>query len=149
MFNKSYQIFPVSKYIINLIKKHKLHNCLEIGMGFGIYSFYILSNKNVKLISVDPLQKTKWHNYGVNLLKEFNFNKRHKIVNKIPDSNDVKINFVYIENLYNDIDYEKIDKILIKKGILIINYQLVINKQIPLKYKKLYANNSFCVYQKQ
>jgi hypothetical protein len=40
-------------------------------MAYGISAFYILTNENVNLISIDPFQSTQWNNYGVNLLKEF------------------------------------------------------------------------------
>ena len=70
-----------TKIIIDIIKKYKFSNCLEIGMGSGILSFYILSNAKTNLISIDPYQKSKYNNSGINLLKDFNFDKRFKINN--------------------------------------------------------------------
>ena len=78
--NESNKIFYIEgNYITNLIKNNNLFNCIEIGMGYGIYSYYILNVKNTKLISIDNKQKTKWNNAGINLLKEFKLLNKHKL----------------------------------------------------------------------
>jgi|SaaInlStandDraft_4_1057021.scaffolds.fasta_scaffold05929_4 hypothetical protein len=78
--NNSPKIFEKEGlYITNLIKKYKLYECLEVGMSYGIYSYYILSNDNVKLSSIDTYQQVKWNNKGIGLLEEFNLNDRHTL----------------------------------------------------------------------
>jgi RIO-like serine/threonine protein kinase len=67
------------KYLCEMIKKYNLNNCIEIGMAFGISSFYILTNPNTNLISIDPYQSTQWDNMGKKLLLQCKFNKRHKL----------------------------------------------------------------------
>ena len=74
--------------IYNLVIKNKLSNCLEIGMEYGINSTFILlgldklaSNKNLspKLVSIDEYQESRWHNFGIKLIKLNNFEKYHKM----------------------------------------------------------------------
>jgi hypothetical protein len=110
----------VYKYIVNLINNFNVKNCLEIGMGFGLYSFYILTNPKVKLISIDPLQKTKWLNYGSKLLKEFCFNERHTLIKKdylnalkkMISKYTASIDFIFVDTFYINNKYfeKKYDK---------------------------------------
>jgi predicted O-methyltransferase YrrM len=68
-------------FLSNVIKKNNFIKCLEVGMAFGVSSLYILSSQdNVELISIDPYQKSQWQYYGIKLLKNFNLDKRHKLM---------------------------------------------------------------------
>ena len=105
------------KFIENIIKKNGLDRCLEVGMAFGISAFYILSNKNTTLISIDPNQSTQWENNGIKLLKEFGFNKRHKCMEKksyeaLPEllkkEGEESFDFVFIDG-WHTFDYTLLD----------------------------------------
>jgi predicted O-methyltransferase YrrM len=105
------------KFIENIIKKNGLDKCLEVGMAFGISAFYILSNKNSTLVSIDPFQSTQWENNGIKLLKEFGFNKRHKCMEKksyeaLPEllkkEGEKSFDFVFIDG-WHTFDYTLLD----------------------------------------
>ena len=55
-------------FLDKFLRKHEINNCLEIGGGLGIISIYLLSH-NIKLITIDPLQQTKWKNIGKKTIK--------------------------------------------------------------------------------
>lgn len=102
-------------FIKNVIEKNNYKKCLEIGMANGISAFYILSNLNTSLISLDPYQEKQWDNIGVKLLKEFNFNKRHKLYEKksyiaLPMliKKKHKFDFIFIDG-FHTFDYTLID----------------------------------------
>ena len=61
---------------IDIIKKYKCKNILEIGFDYGITAFHILNNPVTKLTSIDQFQKTEWDNNGIKLLKEFKLDNR-------------------------------------------------------------------------
>ncbi len=96
--------------IKKIIKKYKLSKCIEIGMAFGISASYILSvNEDVSLISIDPNQSTQWKNYGIKLLKEFGYNKRHKLMEEtsylalpklLRDYGEGSFDFVFIDGFH-------------------------------------------------
>jgi len=153
--------------IINIINKYNFKKYLEIGMAYGISAFYILSNINTKLISIDPFQETQWSNYGVNLLKEFDFTKRHKlyklksyialpkILNKFGNN---FFDFIFIDGFhtfdYTLLDFFYANLLLRVDGIIIIDDALhsgvkkcidyiVTNYKF---YKKLESFNSIAVF---
>jgi predicted O-methyltransferase YrrM len=157
------------KFITDLIDKHELSNCLEIGMAYGISSFYILSVKNTKLISIDPYQKEQWSNNGMNLIKEFNFQKRHKLMEmknyialpKLLEKNQNKFDFIFI-NGFHTFDYTLLDffysNLLLKiNGYILIDDALHhgVNKCIEYiksnysdSYKKLDSPVTFALFKK-
>jgi predicted O-methyltransferase YrrM len=105
------------KFIENIIKKNGVKKCIEVGMAFGISAFYILSNKETQLISIDPFQSTQWNNNGIKLLKEFGFNKRHKCMEKksyeaLPEllkkEGERSFDFVFIDG-WHTFDYTLLD----------------------------------------
>jgi predicted O-methyltransferase YrrM len=67
------------RFIQDILLKYGAVNCLEVGMAYGISAFYMLTNPDIRLISIDPFQSTQWHNYGVKLLANFGFNTRHRL----------------------------------------------------------------------
>ena len=69
-------------FINELIHDNKYKKCLEIGMNYGIVSYYILLNNNCTLISIDKEQNKKWDNIGLSLLKDLELIKRHKLILK-------------------------------------------------------------------
>ena len=157
------------KFITDLIDKHELSNCLEIGMAYGISSFYILSVKNTKLISIDPYQKEQWSNNGMNLIKEFNFQKRHKLMEmksyialpKLLEKNQNKFDFIFIDG-FHTFDYTLLDffysNLLLKiNGYILIDDALHhgVNKCIEYiknnyldSYKKIDSPVTFALFKK-
>lgn len=146
----------VYKYIINMISNYNCKKCLELGMGFGLYSFYILSNNKTTLVSIDPNQK-KFFDYGIKLLKEFKFNKRHllfrhksnkilpKIIKKYKEN---YFDFIFVDLFFNK-DLSFIDSLLKINGIIIlynINSQTKTDLFIASSnYKKIFNNQIFYV----
>ena len=157
-------------FLIKVIKKYNLINILEIGFAFGISAFYILSNKETKLTSIDPFQKTQWNNKGLELLKEYKFDKRHtlhelksyvalpKLLEKY---NTNYYDFIFIDG-FHTFDYTLLDffysNLLLKmKGIIIIDDAMhsgvskcvkYIENNYANFYKKLESPISFAMFQK-
>jgi hypothetical protein len=146
----------VYKYIINAITNYNCKKCLELGMGFGLYSFYILSNNKTNLVSIDPDQK-KFFDYGVKLLKEFKFNKRHllfrhkskKILSKIIKKyKENYFDFIFVDLFYSN-DLSFVDSLLKINGVIIL-YNIENQKNIDIfiassNYKKIFNNQIFYV----
>ena len=119
-------------YIYDVINKNKYYKCLEVGMAFGISAFYILSNTNTTLISIDPYQKTQWKCYGEKLIKESKFNKRHTLITKksyeaLPEllkkHGEESFELIFIDG-WHTFDYTLVDffysNLLLKIGGMII-----------------------------
>jgi predicted O-methyltransferase YrrM len=70
-------------FINNIITTYNYKEGLELGMNYGLISYYILLNNSIKLISIDDEQNTKWNNIGLQLLKNNNLIKKHKFINNI------------------------------------------------------------------
>jgi 16S rRNA G966 N2-methylase RsmD len=140
----------IYKYIVYIINKFDCKNCLEVGMGFGIYSFFILCNRKTKLTSIDINQK-KFYNYGIKLLKKFKFNKNHILIKDKPNNilkYNQKFDFIFIDFYFNsDINLEYYDELLEKNGIIILHNYSNDNKKFFNKYTKIY-NNKILVFQK-
>ena len=144
------------KYIAKTIATNNFKKCIEIGMAFGISAFYILSNENTELISIDPFQKIQWNNNGIKLLKEFNFDTRHKCMysksyEALPEllkKSEVKFDFIFIDGWhtfdYTLIDFFYADKLLKVGGIIIIDDAL--HKGVEKSVKYISTNYKF--YQK-
>jgi len=158
-------------FISDIIKKYNYKKCLEVGFAFGISAFYILSNPNTTLISIDPFQKSQWNNYGKKLLKSFDLNKRHKciekksyealpeLLNKIKKDSD-KFDFIFIDG-WHTFDYTLVDffysNLMLKiGGIIIVDdvLHLPVTECIEyldknyLFYKKIHSPNTIACYQK-
>jgi predicted O-methyltransferase YrrM len=154
--------------IIDIIKKNNYKKCLEVGMAFGISAFSILSNKSCKLISIDPNQSTQWESNGVKLLKEFGFNKRHKLIEKpsyegLPEllkKNKGTFDFIFIDG-WHTFDYTLVDffysNLLLKVGGTIIIDDALHNgvsafvKYLDTNYnfyKKIKSHETIVIYQK-
>jgi predicted O-methyltransferase YrrM len=144
-------------YISKTISDNNYKKCLEIGMAFGISAFYILSNENTNLISIDPYQKTQWNNSGINLLKEFNFDNRHQCIydksyQALPDllkkNGEEKYDFIFIDGWhtfdYTLIDFFYADKLLKVGGIIIIDDALHKGVEKTIKY----ISNNYKFYKK-
>lgn len=158
-------------FISTFIEEYSIFNCLQIGFGLGISASQILSNENVKLLSIDPYQKTKWKSYGLDLLKDLNLIDRHKLIikkssmalpllaNKKYDTFDLIFidENILLHHLLNDLFYSNI--LLKNNGFILIsntNHQSVIDtvQFIDNNYKNykkinfLDSHNSFVVFQK-
>lgn len=154
----------------NIINKYNCKKCLEIGMAFGISAFYILQNKNAKLISIDPFQKSQWGYNGINLLKQVNFINRHKLYQDksyvilpklLKKYKNNYFDFIFIDG-FHTFDYTLIDffysNLLLKlNGIIIIDDALHngVNKCIKYIetnyssfYKKLESTPTCAIFQK-
>jgi predicted O-methyltransferase YrrM len=159
--------------IYDTIIKNNFSKCLEIGMGYGISSIYILlalqknPNNEKKLVSIDLLQSTQWKNFGIKILKFFNMIKYHKLIENIhyielPKivANKENYEFIFINSWYS---FENMiiilfycSKILQKDGIIIINeiYQPGIYKCIKYidnnykHFKRINSPPNIAVYQK-
>jgi predicted O-methyltransferase YrrM len=159
--------------IYNTIIKNNFTKCLEIGMGYGISSIYILLalkksiNNDKKLVSIDMLESKQWKNFGMKILKFFEMIKYHQLIEnmhyiELPKIVEMKENFDFIfinswysfENMIVILFY--CSKILRKDGIIIINeiYQPNIYKCIKFIdnnykfFKKINSPPSLAVYQK-
>lgn len=157
-------------FLINTIKKYNLLNILEVGFAFGVSAFYMLSNSKTKLTSIDPFQKSQWHNKGLELLKEYKLDKRHtlyelksyvalpKLLEKYGNNH---YDFIFIDG-FHTFDYTLVDffysNLLLKlKGIIIIDDAMhsgvkkcvqYIETNYADFYKKLESPNSFAMFQK-
>jgi hypothetical protein len=97
-------------FINEIINKYNYKNGLEIGMNYGLVSYYILLNNSIKLLSIDDEQKIKYDNFGINLLKNTNLIKNHKFINnkillelpKLVESKKI-FDFIYIDVNVNEI----------------------------------------------
>jgi len=124
----------IGSYLQEIIEKNDIKKCLEIGMEYGIISFYILSNLKTELISIDSYQKEKYNNYGIKMLNELKLDNRHKLYRKKPcfvlphllQKNDYYYyDFIYI-NSFHTFDYSLInffysDLLLKINGFIIID----------------------------
>ena len=154
----------------NIINKYNCKKCLEIGMAYGISAFYILQNKNAKLISIDPFQKSQWGYNGINLLKQVNFINRHKLYQDksyvilpklLKKYKNNYFDFIFIDG-FHTFDYTLIDffysNLLLKlNGVIIIDDALHngVNKCIKYIetnyssfYKKLESTPTCAIFQK-
>jgi predicted O-methyltransferase YrrM len=157
-------------FLINIINKYNLVNILEIGFAFGISAFYILSNPKTKLTSIDPFQKSQWHNKGLELLKEYKFDSRHKLYELksyvalpqlLEKYNTSYYDFIFIDG-FHTFDYTLLDffyaNLLLKmNGIIIIDDAMHSGVSKCVKYietnyadfyKKLESPLSFAMFQK-
>jgi predicted O-methyltransferase YrrM len=157
-------------FLVNTIKKYNLRNILEIGFAYGISAFYILSNPQTTLTSIDPNQKTEWDNQGIKLLKEYKFDKRHifyelKSYMALPKLLEKHGNnyydFIFIDG-FHTFDYTLIDfyysNLLLRiNGIMIIDDAMHSGVKKCVKYietnysnfyKKIESPLSFAMFQK-
>jgi predicted O-methyltransferase YrrM len=105
------------------IREYNYKKGLEIGMNYGLISYYILFHNSIKLISLDDEQSIKWNNIGLDLLKNNNLIKNHKFIN-----NNVLLelpNLVKEKNIF-DFIYIDINKKDIFENIYILLYYLII-----------------------
>lgn len=68
------------EYLYDLVTINKFTKCLEIGMDVGIISIFLckaLERINGILYSIDPYQKEKWKNVGLNNITKEKLNKYH------------------------------------------------------------------------
>ena len=156
--------------ISTIIQENNFKTCLEIGMAYGLSSFYILMNKNTSLISIDPYQTSQWNNNGVKLLTQFKFIKRHKLYKETNYVALPKIlskykanyfDFIFIDG-FHTFDYTLFDffysNFLLKiGGIIIIDDALHygVNKCIKyietnyLSYTKLISSPTIAIFKKK
>lgn len=127
----SFVKYNEGSYIMHMIKKYNYKKCLEIGMANGLSTLYILIN-NTKLISIDPYQKTQWKSEGINLIKKYNLQKNHKLIQKksyealpklLEKEGDCSFDFIFIDG-WHTFDYTLVDffysSLLLKVGGLIV-----------------------------
>ena len=145
------------KIIEDIIKNNKLKKCIEVGMAFGISAFYILSNKDTNLISIDPYQSTQWNNNGINLLKKFGFNKRHKCIEKksyeaLPEllkkEGEGSFDFIFIDG-WHTFDYTLVD-FFYANLLLKVNGFIVIDDALHAGVKSCvsYLDSNYQFYKK-
>lgn len=159
---------PEMETIVNLIKSNNFVKCLEVGMAFGTSAITILSNKKCNLISIDPFQSTQWESNGMKLVKSFNFQSRHKLIEKksyialpeLLENNYSSFDFIFIDG-WHTFDYTLVDffysNLLLKiGGIIMIDDALhngvadcikYLNKNYTF-YKKIDSIKSVGVYKK-
>lgn len=159
---------PEMETIVNLIKSNNFVKCLEVGMAFGTSAITILSNKKCNLISIDPFQSTQWESNGMKLVKSFNFQSRHTLIEKksyvalpeLLDNNYSSFDFIFIDG-WHTFDYTLVDffysNLLLKiGGIIMIDDALhngvadcikYLNKNYTF-YKKIDSIRSVGVYKK-
>jgi predicted O-methyltransferase YrrM len=65
--------------ILAVLAKYNLRKCVEVGLAHGVSAFYILSNPDTTLVSIDPYQNSQWRGRGVDLIRSFGFSARHKL----------------------------------------------------------------------
>ena len=124
--------YEEGNFLKNMIDKYKFKNCLEVGFANGISATYMLMNNDINLISIDPFQKSQWKNEGVKLLKEFNLDKRHKLILKksyealpllLTKYKESYFDFIFIDG-WHTFDYTLVDffysNLLLKIGGIII-----------------------------
>lgn len=129
----------VSKYFYRFIIKNKFSKILSIGMNYAIYDiFFILGLKSNKikgseLVSIDPIQKSKWNNIGIENIKKNKGMKYLKFyednpINVLPllKKNKYIFDLINISDIFDN-DYHLVSlfysSILLKlKGYLIINF---------------------------
>lgn len=128
-----------SSFLRKILKDNKFYLCLEVGMAFGASSLSILlelsnlENKNKKLISIDPFQKTQWNNMGLNLISETGFSQFHTLIEeksyialpKLLETYENKFQFIFIDGWhtfdYTLVDFFYADKLLEIGGIIVID----------------------------
>jgi len=143
-------------------------------MEFGIISFYILlgldklNNSDSKLVSIDEFQESRWHNFGLNLIKLNGFTKYHKLYLEssyllLPKLLDIEINkydLIFISGWHN-FDYILLcilfASMLLKiDGYLVISnkYNNRVNKCLNYidtnynNFKKIESNSFLAIYKK-
>jgi len=148
-------IYDFNNYISKLIIENNYINGLVIGMTFGVYITYLLYNKKINLITLEPLETTLWEGAGLDILKKFKLNKRNKLIEEdihISLNNllieNKKFNLILIQEFYNFdemmtyIFYS--DKLLKIGGILIILEEFILSNQKIISY----LNNNYIWYEK-
>ncbi len=170
-------------YLQKIIKQYKIKSCLQIGVNLGTLSYYIIEelskikNKSSNLyMCIDEIEKKKWNNYGLDIIKEFIKKEKIKIelkdnfLNKkyndvLPDiqKNGYMFDMIFLEDNLNFDTYlyifNYVNMILEKKGLFIIfnnpvNYDIdkLINFiDFNIKNYKLIKsdNNELIIYQKK
>lgn len=159
--------YEFNKYVSKLIIENNYDNGLVIGMTFGVYITYLLYNKKINLITLEPLETTLWEGAGLDLLKRFKLNKKNKLIEEdiyISLNNllveNKKFNLILIQSLYN---FDEMlayifvsDKLLKIGGILIILEEFILSNQKIISYlnnnytwyEKLITPTSFVIYKK-
>jgi predicted O-methyltransferase YrrM len=97
--------FEHGTYIKKLGLKYNYNRCIELGMGNGGYSYYILvSNapKHISLVSIDLYQDKTYKNAGINYLKTKDLDKYHNLIEK---ESIIALSELLVQNGKNSIDF--------------------------------------------
>ena len=158
-------------YIRKIVKKNNYNKCIELGMGYGGYTYYILksnSPNHVDLISIDPNQNKLYNNIGIKTIKKYDLFKYHKLIEKdtiialseiIIENGKHSIDLIFINEINN---YENIlyditlcDFLLDINGVILLlitdknKIKLSINYlKLTKKYKIIYSDKKLIVFHK-
>ena len=126
-------------------------------------------NNNTTLISIDPNQKTEWNSEGLKILKKFDLNKNHKLVEKksyvaLPEllekHGDSTFDFIFIDGFHTFdttlLDFFYSNLLLKVGGIIIIDDALHVGVSKCINYidtncnyyKKLESSKTIASYKK-
>lgn len=121
-------------FLYNTVRRNGFKRCLEIGMAFGISSMFMAKalqmNGGKRLVSIDPYQKTQWHNAARLSLKRLGLNKWSKVIEKKSDealpylrTKKKSFDLIFIDG-WHTFDATLIDfyfsNLLLKKGGIIV-----------------------------
>lgn len=161
--------YSEGKFLYNIVSNNKPKKTLEVGFANGISALYILMGyEDTNLISVDPFQTTQWKSNGVNLMKEFNFSSRHRLIEKknyvaLPEilkHNENTYDFIFIDGWhtfdYTLLDFFYADLLLKIGGIIVIDDALHKGVAKCVKYintnykhfKRINSPKTFAAYKK-
>lgn len=98
------------EFLAQLVEQVDAKVCVEVGLAYGISSLYIaeaISKKTApRLISIDPFQKTNWHDIGLlnleragyNSFVEFHGEYSHVVLPQLL-ANGEPIDFAYVDSV--------------------------------------------------
>jgi predicted O-methyltransferase YrrM len=125
---------PEGTFIYNLVKKHKLTRCMEIGFAMGLSALHICQAfedlGDGYLYSIDPFQDTNWRCAGIANIKNAGYNKYHtwikdKSYSAMPKFLDKDpFDFIFIDG-WHTFDYTLVDMFYADRLLRIGGYLLI------------------------
>ncbi|MBD3253178.1 radical SAM protein [Candidatus Pacearchaeota archaeon] len=120
------------KFIYRFLKEKNIKKTIEIGLGYGCSSAYIISATKSKHLVIDPFQKENFGNIGLQNIKKIgldNFLKfiENKSHNALPNllKQNLKFDFAFIDGDHKFdgifIDFYYIDLMLNQKGFVLFH----------------------------
>lgn len=127
---------PEGTFIYNLVKRHKLARCMEIGFAMGLSALHICqafddsADDEPHLYSIDPFQDTNWKCAGIANIKNAGFSKYHtwikdKSYSAMPKFLDTEpFDFIFIDG-WHTFDYTLVDMFYADRLLRIGGYLLI------------------------